>query len=120
MFYTAVLKTIEEHNYDNIGLFCYVMSLCSHNLPFSSTSWCFTFCLIHAWPFVCCAHLYCNCFFQVFFFFFNFLIKSFTCEELKVQVLQGPYNLKDGMVLILFRGKNRDVDHVLVVVTTTW
>lgn len=84
-----------------------------HNLPFSSTSLCFTFCLINA-GFVCCVHLYCNCFFQVF-----FLIENFTFEELKVQVLQEPSNLKDAMMVILFRGKNRDAAYVLVVVTTT-
>jgi len=52
--------------------------------------------------------------------FFKFLIRSFTFEELKVQVLEDPSNLKDGMVVILLSGKSRDVDHVLVVVTTTW
>lgn len=53
-------------------------------------------------------------FFKVF-----FLIENFTFEELKVQVLQDPSDLKDAMMVILFRGKNRDADYVLVVVTTT-
>lgn len=54
------------------------------------------------------------------FFKFFFLIENFTFEELKVQVLQDPSDLKDAMMVILFRGKNRDADYVLVVVTTTW
>lgn len=53
------------------------------------------------------------------FFKFFFLIENFTFEELKVQVLQDPSDLKDAMMVILFRGKNRDADYVLVVVTTT-